>query len=56
MTTSVLVVGGAGYIGSHMVKMLCKKGFSTTVLDNLVTGHRDAVNTATFVHGDLLNP
>jgi nucleoside-diphosphate-sugar epimerase len=40
---SVLVTGGAGYIGSHMVKMLRAKGRSVFVLDNLSTGHRDAV-------------
>jgi UDP-glucose 4-epimerase len=39
----VLVTGGAGYIGSHMVKLLHAKGRSVVVLDNLSTGHRDAV-------------
>ncbi len=54
--TSVLVVGGAGYIGSHMVRMLGQEGFEVTVLDNLSRGHRDAVQSAEFVRGDLLNP
>jgi UDP-glucose 4-epimerase len=49
----VLVVGGAGYIGSHMVKYLAKKGCRVTTLDNLVSGHRDAVLHGDFVHGDL---
>jgi len=49
----VLVVGGAGYIGSHIVKLLNKNGFSITVLDNLSNGHRDAVSGARFVLGDL---
>ncbi|MFO1372079.1 MAG: UDP-glucose 4-epimerase GalE [Candidatus Competibacteraceae bacterium] len=49
----VLVVGGAGYIGSHMVKLLCQRGFEVTVLDNLSTGYRDAVRGARFVLGDL---
>ena len=50
----VLVVGGAGYIGSHMVKLLVQRGFEVTVLDNLSTGHRDAVvEGAQFVLGDL---
>jgi UDP-glucose 4-epimerase len=40
----VLVVGGAGYIGSHMVKMLLEHDHEVTVLDNLSTGHRDAVS------------
>ena len=49
----VLVVGGAGYIGSHMVKHLAKKGCRVTTLDNLVSGHRDAVLHGDFVLGDL---
>lgn len=38
MTT--LILGGAGYIGSHMVKRLLEKGETPVVVDNLVTGHR----------------
>ncbi|MBK8751830.1 MAG: UDP-glucose 4-epimerase GalE [Candidatus Competibacteraceae bacterium] len=49
----VLVVGGAGYIGSHMVKRLCQRGFEVTVLDNLSAGYRDAVTGGRFVLGDL---
>lgn len=49
----ILVVGGAGYIGSHMVKMLLDTGQSTVTLDNLVNGHRDAVLGGEFVFGDL---
>jgi UDP-glucose 4-epimerase len=49
----VLVVGGAGYIGSHMVKLLCQRGFEVTVLDNLSAGYRDAVTGGRFVLGDL---
>lgn len=49
----ILVVGGAGYIGSHMVKLLNQRGFEVTVLDNLSNGHRDAVRGARFVLGDL---
>ena len=49
----VLVVGGAGYIGSHTVKLLNQRGFEVTVLDNLSNGHRDAVLEARFVLGDL---
>jgi UDP-glucose-4-epimerase GalE len=51
----ILVVGGAGYIGSHMVKMLKGKGHHVTVFDNLSRGFRDAVMTDDFVRGDLLN-
>lgn len=49
----VLVVGGAGYIGSHMVKMLLKAGHSVVIFDNLVNGHQDAVLGGEFVLGDL---
>lgn len=49
----VLVVGGAGYIGSHMVKMLLGAGHEVITLDNLSNGHRDAVLGGTFIEGDL---
>lgn len=48
----ILVVGGAGYIGSHMVKMLGKQGCSVTTLDDLSSGHQDAVLTGQFVQGN----
>jgi UDP-glucose 4-epimerase len=49
----ILVVGGAGYIGSHMVKMLGNFGCQVTTLDNLSAGHRDAVLCGNFVQGDI---
>ncbi len=49
----VLVVGGAGYIGSHMVKMLVKSGHDVIVLDNLSTGFRALVKYGRLVVGDL---
>ena len=49
----ILVTGGAGYIGSHMVKMLVARGDEVTVLDDLSTGHADAVRNAHFVRADL---
>ncbi len=52
---SILVVGGAGYIGSHVNKMLARKGFDTVVLDNLVYGHEEAVVAGEFVQGDTAN-
>ncbi|CAG0978762.1 UDP-glucose 4-epimerase [Methylophilaceae bacterium] len=48
----VLVVGGAGYIGSHMVKMLVDEGHNVITLDNLSSGFRDAVLGGEFVQGD----
>jgi UDP-glucose 4-epimerase len=52
----ILVVGGAGYIGSHVVKELIRKGKQVAVLDNLSTGHREAIDKkATFVQGDMGN-
>jgi UDP-glucose 4-epimerase len=51
--TGVLVVGGAGYIGSHMAKMLVQNGYEVLILDNLSTGFRDAVRYGRFIEGDL---
>jgi len=50
---AILVVGGAGYIGSHMVKMLLAKGHQVVTFDNLEGGFRDAVSGGEFVAGDL---
>lgn len=41
---TVLVLGGAGYVGSHAVDMLVNRGYDVAVVDNLVTGHREAVS------------
>lgn len=53
MSINILVVGGAGYIGSHMVWLLGEKGVKTTALDNLSSGHRDSVLSGDFIHGDI---
>jgi len=54
---TILVTGGAGYIGSHVVQMLIERGYDVTVFDNLQAGYRQAVHEkATFVEGDLMNP
>ena len=52
----ILVTGGAGYIGSHVVDMLVKRGYEVVAFDNLYTGHAEAVHPqAAFVRGDLLD-
>ena len=50
----ILVTGGAGYIGSHCVRELLSQGYEVSVVDNLQTGHRDAVDPrAKFFRGDI---
>ena len=51
--STILVTGGAGYIGSHVVKELLKKGHRPIVYDNLQTGHRKAVKDVPFIRGRL---
>jgi UDP-glucose 4-epimerase len=55
MSKTVLVTGGAGYIGSHACKALAAAGFVPVTLDNLSTGWRDAVKFGPFVQADLLD-
>lgn len=50
---TILVVGGAGYIGSHQVKMLDEKGYNVIVYDNLSTGYQDLVTVDSFIEADL---
>lgn len=52
----ILVCGGAGYIGAHMVRYLIKHGHEAVVLDNLSTGHREAVPEGLLEFADLLEP
>ena len=60
--SSVLVTGGAGYIGSHAVKALAEGGYDVVIYDDLSAGHREAVETLaarvpgrhiTLVEGDI---
>jgi UDP-glucose-4-epimerase GalE len=51
--TSILVTGGAGYIGSHTCKALAANGFLPVVLDNLTTGHREFVKWGPLVQADI---
>jgi len=53
MNKNVLVVGGAGYIGSHTTLALQEAGYRTVVFDNFSSGHRDACFGAELVVGDL---
>lgn len=54
MIKNVLVTGGAGYIGSHTVRILQEKGFSVVVLDSLITGNLKALGQdVKYYHGDI---
>ena len=52
---TVLVTGGAGYIGSHVCKALHTAGFKPIALDNLSCGHRRAVQWGPLIEGDIGN-
>ena len=51
---SILVIGGAGYIGSHVVLSFLDAGYEVTVMDNLSSGQQaNLFNDAKFIHADL---
>ena len=50
---SILVTGGAGYIGSHCVAALVSRGIDTVVVDNLSKGHREALKGGRLYVGDV---
>jgi len=50
----ILIAGVGGYIGSHVNKLLCKRGYKTVIFDNLVYGHREFVKWGEFFLGDLV--
>ena len=52
----ILVCGGAGYVGSHACLALSRAGHEVTVLDNMLTGHREAVRWGRLVDADILQP
>lgn len=52
---TVIVTGGAGYIGSHTCKALARAGYTPVAFDNLSRGHRDLVKWGPLVRGDLLD-
>lgn len=51
----ILITGGAGYIGSHMSKMLVENGYDVIIFDNLTTGHASLAKYGKLVTGDLSN-
>lgn len=53
MARTVLVTGGAGYIGSHVCKLLASSGYRPVVYDNLSRGHRSLVKWGDLVVGDI---
>lgn len=53
MADKVLVVGGAGYIGSHCARVLAERGYEPVTFDNLSTGWREFVRFGPFEHGDI---
>jgi UDP-glucose 4-epimerase len=50
---NLLIIGGAGYIGSHMVQRLRSTQNKVTILDNLSTGFRNVINDTDFIEGDI---
>jgi len=56
MSKTVLVTGGAGYVGSHCAKAFAKAGWTVVTYDNLSRGHRDLVKWGELIEGDILDP
>ena len=53
--SQILVIGGAGYVGSHFSLYAANCGLNVTVMDNLSKGHRSALRDSQFIEDDLLN-
>src|SRR3990172_8782579 len=56
MAESVLITGGAGYIGSHTCQALAAQGYLAISLDNLIYGHKWAVQWGPLIKGDISDP
>ena len=52
-TKTILITGGAGYIGSHAAKLYSKSGYKVIVLDNLSRGHKEFIQWGEFYLGDI---
>ncbi len=55
MPGTILVTGGAGYVGSHVVRALAERGYGVVTYDAFITGHRAALRWGDVVRGDLLD-
>ena len=53
--SNILITGGAGYVGSHVCKMLAEEGHTPVTYDNLSNGNRDAIQWGPFEEGDILD-
>jgi UDP-glucose 4-epimerase len=55
-SSTILITGGAGFIGSHVNQLLHQNNYQTVILDNLSLGSRDAILKGNFIQGDIKNP
>ncbi len=53
---NILLTGGAGYVGSHVLRKLLAAGHSAVIFDNLTNGHAEAVRGTEIIRGDVLDP
>ena len=56
MSKTILVTGGAGYIGSHCAKILRDEGYNVVIIDNFVKGHKEAIKGFKFYEGNIGDP